>query len=71
MPLFDFVCRACGAEFELLVRGSEKPACPACGSTELAKQMSTFSARTGGGKSGGGAGSRCAGCKGRSCSTCR
>lgn len=69
MPLFDFVCRACGAQFEFLVRGGEKPACPRCQSTDLAKQMSTFAARTGGGGSGGG-GSKCAGCKGGSCRTC-
>lgn len=68
MPLFDFVCRACGAEFELLVRGSEKPVCPKCQGTDLAKQMSTFSARTGG-SAGSGSG-KCAGCKGRSCNTC-
>ncbi len=68
MPLFDFVCRACGAEFELLVRGSEKPACPRCQSTDLAKQMSTFSARTG--SAAGSGGGKCAGCRGGSCGTC-
>jgi putative FmdB family regulatory protein len=40
MPLFDFVCKACGSSFELLVRGSSVPLCPECGSTELEKQVS-------------------------------
>jgi len=70
MPLFDFVCRACGTEFEFLVRGGEKPVCPRCQGTDLAKQLSTFAARTGGGESGENSGGKCAGCKGRSCSSC-
>lgn len=37
MPLFDFHCEACKAEFERLVRGDDVPRCPACGSTELTK----------------------------------
>jgi putative FmdB family regulatory protein len=36
VPLFDFHCQACGAESELLVRGSDPaPTCPACGSEQL------------------------------------
>ena len=31
MPIHDFKCRACGEEFEELVRGDDAPACPACG----------------------------------------
>ncbi|MBQ7457323.1 MAG: zinc ribbon domain-containing protein [Desulfovibrio sp.] len=37
MPLFDFTCTQCGHIFEELVRGSEKPACPACGSQETTR----------------------------------
>ncbi|HEY9108613.1 MAG TPA: zinc ribbon domain-containing protein [Roseateles sp.] len=39
MPLFDFHCQACQAEFERLVRGSEPPTCPQCGSTALTKLL--------------------------------
>jgi len=39
MPLFDFVCKACGRASEHLVRGSDVPVCPACGSTDLDKQV--------------------------------
>ncbi len=40
MLLFQYLCKKCGASSEVLVRGSEKPACPGCGSTQLEKQMS-------------------------------
>ena len=34
MPLYDFVCPACGAQFEELAFGDETPACPQCGHAE-------------------------------------
>jgi putative FmdB family regulatory protein len=40
MPLFDFNCRACGHEFEALVRGTATPACPECKSEDLERMMS-------------------------------
>lgn len=40
MPLFDYRCSACGAGFELLVRGDTVPACPQCGGTALEKALS-------------------------------
>lgn len=40
MPLFDYACRACGHRFEALVRGDVAPACPACESEDLERQMS-------------------------------
>jgi len=40
MPLFDFHCNACGNEFEGLVRGQTKPACPKCASTDLERLLS-------------------------------
>jgi len=40
MPLYAYVCEACSAESELLVRGSETPVCPACGSEKLQQQVS-------------------------------
>lgn len=75
MPLFDFVCRACGEEFEALVMGNDKPDCPRCQSADLKKQMSTFAMRTGSAGSRGstgssGGGSKCSGCAGGTCSTC-
>jgi len=40
MPIHDFRCSACGATFELLVRGSTEPACITCGSTALERLVS-------------------------------
>ena len=43
MPLYDFRCRACGHEFEALVRPPAGPACPACASADLERLLSGFS----------------------------
>ena len=40
MPIYDYHCKACAADFELLVRASTVPACPQCSSTELEKTVS-------------------------------
>ncbi|PQO26107.1 zinc ribbon domain-containing protein [Blastopirellula marina] len=48
MPLFEYTCEACQSQFELLVRGSEKPKCPECGSAKLEKAWSVPAAHTGG-----------------------
>jgi putative FmdB family regulatory protein len=48
MPLYEYNCRACSAEFELLVRGDEKPRCPECDSPKLEKLLSVPAAHTAG-----------------------
>ncbi len=40
MPLHDFHCPRCNKTFELLIRGSDVPVCPDCGSRELQKLVS-------------------------------
>jgi putative FmdB family regulatory protein len=40
MPLYEFVCRDCECEQELLVRGEETPKCESCGSGQLTKLLS-------------------------------
>ena len=40
MPIHAYECRACGKEFQTLVRGGETPECPACGGVELERQLS-------------------------------
>jgi putative FmdB family regulatory protein len=44
MPLFDFRCRACGHEFEALVRPADAVPvrCAACGGHDLEKLLPTF-----------------------------
>ena len=39
MPLYAYTCDACAAEFELLVRASDTPACPSCGGAKLHQQV--------------------------------
>ena len=42
MPIFEYVCKQCNHQFEVLVFGSEKPACPKCESKALTPQLSVF-----------------------------
>jgi putative FmdB family regulatory protein len=42
MPIFEYACKECGHNFEVLVFGSEKAACPKCKSKSLAPQLSVF-----------------------------
>lgn len=81
MPIYEYVCDKCHAEFEELVFGNDTPACPACGVTKTRKLMSRPCRRQGraqgythgdGGYDGGGGNghSACAGCNGGNCATC-
>ena len=40
MPIYDYRCNDCDKTFELLVRTSTNPLCPACGGPHLEKQVS-------------------------------
>ena len=62
MPIYEFQCKKCKNEFEVLFRSSDEKltiACPACKSGKTRKIMSAFA----GGKSG------CNSCAATSCST--
>jgi len=48
MPIFEYICRDCGEQFELLIRGSSEPTCPHCESTELEKMLSLPKIRSSG-----------------------
>ena len=43
MPIFEYECRACGHQFERLVRTGDVPACPSCSSADLEKLLSLSS----------------------------
>ena len=48
MPLFEFVCTDCNEPFEELVRSAsavDGVKCPACGSQEISKKLSTFASK--------------------------
>ena len=45
MPIFEYHCNDCGAEFEVLERSHnvDKPAkCPSCGTQDTKKRFSAF-----------------------------
>jgi putative FmdB family regulatory protein len=42
MPVYEFRCRACETEFEVLVRGTDVPVCPSCGGSDLERLLSMF-----------------------------
>ena len=46
MPIFEYSCRACGRQFEQLVRTGDTPACPACASQDLEKLLSAVAVKT-------------------------
>jgi putative FmdB family regulatory protein len=46
MPLYEYTCRDCSSEFELLVRGDETPRCPECDGKKLEKLLSVPAAHT-------------------------
>ena len=48
MPLYEYACRECAHQFEVLVRGSETPECPVCHATALERKLSRFAAHTSG-----------------------
>ena len=50
MPIFEYVCKECEHEFEALVFGQQKAACPKCQSKKLEPQLSVFAvaAKSGG-----------------------
>jgi putative FmdB family regulatory protein len=60
MPMYEFTCQRCGADFEELCSVTEadsgKVECPECGAKKSKKQMSTFAA---GGNASGGGGPAC------------
>ena len=43
MPIFEYVCQECNHQFETIVMGKQKAACPKCESKRLNQQLSNFS----------------------------
>lgn len=46
MPLYEYACHDCDRQFELLIRGSERPHCPQCEGTRLEKLLSVPAAHS-------------------------
>ena len=50
MPIYNYRCTACGAEFEQLVRSDTRVTCPDCKGRKLDRLMSLPAAPAGAGK---------------------
>jgi putative FmdB family regulatory protein len=53
MPIYEYACRKCSTDFELLRRSQDRlapAACPTCGEQRLALRMSTAAVGVGGGR---------------------
>lgn len=72
MPIFEFTCQDCGADFEKLVRNSHAVIeCPTCASTKIKKRFSVFGCKTGDRfVSSASSGAGCSGCSRGSCQGC-
>ncbi len=42
MPMYEYTCRECGEEFELLVRTGDTPSCPYCQANDIERMLSMF-----------------------------
>jgi len=71
MPIYEFMCTACEAPFEELVRNGEKPRCPVCASTDVSRLLSRFAIHSSSPDLGGGGATKsCSSCSSSSCATC-
>jgi putative FmdB family regulatory protein len=76
MPIFEYDCGKCQANFEILVfRSDEAVNCPQCGAADVERRMSVFGFKSGGDKGAassrmGSGASACGSCSGGNCSTC-
>lgn len=42
MPIFEYICRDCGKQFESVLFGSQEAECPSCQGKQLDQQLSKF-----------------------------
>jgi len=50
MPIYEYHCKDCGADFERLLKNREETVVCECGSNEVDRRMSVFAPRNGGSK---------------------
>jgi putative FmdB family regulatory protein len=68
MPIYEYRCRACGQEFQQLVRGqTARVVCPSCQSPEVRRTLSLFGIGGGSGPAPSPGGGACCGPGGCGC----
>lgn len=71
MPIYEYACKSCGADFEKLVFSfSPNVNCPKCGGADLVKKMSVFASKSGDNFTPSSGGSGCASCSSKNCGSC-
>ncbi|OGC92518.1 MAG: hypothetical protein A2W25_07425 [candidate division Zixibacteria bacterium RBG_16_53_22] len=71
MPIFEYRCKICGNEFEVLIRSSEsKVSCPDCAAENVTKKFSTFGFISGNSTVVASGAKTCGGCASHNCGGC-
>ncbi|MBN2344901.1 MAG: zinc ribbon domain-containing protein [Candidatus Aminicenantes bacterium] len=73
MPVYEYKCRKCGAEFEKFFRSlaaAKNVKCEKCGSSQVTKLITCCSVSSRGKGGGSDSSSSCGSCSGDTCSTC-
>ncbi|KPA19639.1 Regulatory protein, FmdB, putative domain protein [Candidatus Magnetomorum sp. HK-1] len=74
MPIYEFYCKQCDKDFELLLFSNEKPFCPDCQTRDVQRLLSAcgFISKGSGGEtvSASAGTSSCGSCASASCSSC-
>ncbi|MFQ3675789.1 MAG: zinc ribbon domain-containing protein [Endomicrobiia bacterium] len=78
MPIYEYKCKKCKNDFELLLYQGEIPVCPKCNSKDVEKKFSVFATSCGTGTNkddsylqGTSSSCGCGSCSGKSCATCK
>jgi len=69
MPIFEYHCKRCDKDFEVLVFGEEEVMCPTCTGKNVKKLLSSFSHKSDG-QFTSSHGSSCTSCSATSCASC-
>lgn len=48
MPIYEYSCTSCNCDFEALIRNSEQPHCPECGTKNIERRLSVPAAHISG-----------------------
>jgi len=73
MPIYEYACEDCGAQFEVIrpMKDADAPiGCTKCHGQHTGRQLSVFYAQSGGRSVAGTSSNTCGSCSGGSCSSC-